>query len=144
MPALLSYFNYISDNGSQHPALWFSELNLLGGPGSLVNNPSALAANAAYSGRGVLWVVQHYSEIPSAALGGSQRAMSFINGLNSALENPMPNTTFGGYLGYVDPELSAMQAHQLYYGATVYSRLAKIKAVVDPGDIFWNPQAVGT
>ncbi|KAK4693129.1 hypothetical protein P7C71_g4214, partial [Lecanoromycetidae sp. Uapishka_2] len=143
MPALSSYFNYIATNGTQHPALWFSELNLIGGPGSMVNSPPAAAADAAYSERGALWIVQHYSEIPSASSGGANRAIAFVDGLNSALENPMPSTAFGGYLNYVDPELSAAQAHALYYSSAVYDRLSGIKKVVDPGNVFSNPQSVG-
>lgn len=143
MPALLSYFDYIATNSTHHPALWFSELNLIGGPGSLVNNPPASAANAAYSERGALWVVQHYSEIPSSASGGAARAIAFVDGLNSALENSMLGTTFGGYLNYVDSELSAGQAYRLYYSSGVYERLVRIKRMVDPGEVFWNPQSVG-
>ena len=58
MPALQAYFDYLAANGSLHPSLWFSELNLLGGPGSLVNSPSPAATDAAFSERGALWVVQ--------------------------------------------------------------------------------------
>ena len=141
MPALSSYFGYIATNSTLHPALWFSELNLLGGPGSLVNNAPASAANAAYS---ALWVIQHYSEIPSPDAGSADRAIAFVDGLNNALEDPMlPGTTFGGYLNHVDPELSAAEAHELYYGNEVYERLVEIKGVVDPGGVFWNPQAIG-
>ena len=138
-----SYFSYIATNGPHHPALWFSELNLLGGPGSLINKPPAAAANAAYSERGALWVVQHYSETPTASSGGAKVAIDFITGLNSAMENAMPGTAFGGYLNYVDPELSAAQAHGLYYSERAYDRLVGIKKVVDPDDLFYNPQGVG-
>lgn len=96
IPALASYFSYIATNGSYHPALWFSEINLLGGPGSLINSPPAAAANAAYSERGALSVVQHYSETPTASSGGAKVAIDFVGGLHSAMENPMPGTAFGG------------------------------------------------
>jgi len=43
----------------------------------------------------------------------------------------------------VDPKLSSAQAHGLYYSKKVYERLVGIKKVVDPGDLFHNPQAVG-
>ena len=68
---------------------------------------------------------------------------NFVNGLNSALENAMPGTTFGGYLNYVDPELSPDQSHRLYYSQEVYERLVRIKREVDPDNIFSNPQSVG-
>jgi len=115
----------------------------LGGPGSLINHPPAAAANAAYSERGALWVIQHYSETPTTSSGGAKVTIDFVRGLNSAMENAMPGTAFGGYLNYVDPELSAAQAHGLYYSKRAYDRLVGIKKVVDPDDLFYNPQVVG-
>lgn len=54
----------------------------------------------------------------------------------------MPDTTFGGYLNYVDPSMSAAEAHSAYYDAPTYARLVSIKHEVDPGNVFWNPQSV--
>jgi FAD/FMN-containing dehydrogenase len=54
----------------------------------------------------------------------------------------MPGTTFGAYLNYVDPDLSAADAHTLYYGAPLYAQLKTIKAAVDPGNVFANPQSI--
>ncbi|KAL8676311.1 MAG: hypothetical protein Q9224_007298, partial [Gallowayella concinna] len=136
--ALEKYFTYITTASSKYPPLWFAEINLLGGPSSRINNPSPFAANSAYSSRGALWVVQHYSVTPPAASGGAKRAIEFVNGLNDALA-----TGYGGYVNYVDPELSASEAHKTYYSRSVYDRLVKIKRVVDPEAVFWNPQAVG-
>ncbi|KAL8820944.1 MAG: hypothetical protein Q9223_000932 [Gallowayella weberi] len=136
--ALLNYFTYITTASSKYPPLWFSELNLLGGPSSRINNPPPPAADSAYSGRGALWVVQHYSTTPPAASGGANRAIEFVNGLNDALGTGNP-----GYPNYVDPELSASEAHNVYFSREIYDRLVRIKAVVDPEGVFWNPQAVG-
>lgn len=97
----------------------------------------AAALNSAYSGRGALWVVQHY------ASSSSTNILPFVNGLNNAMEKEMPGTAFGGYLNYVDPGLSAQEAHALYYSKEVYARLTGIKKVVDPGNVFSNPQGVG-
>lgn len=52
----------------------------------------------------------------------------------------MPDTTFGAYLNYMDPSLIAAQAHTFYY---TYAKLLAIKQVVDPGQVFWNPQSIG-
>jgi len=137
LAALESYFSFIIINATHLPALWFFEINLIGGPGSLVNNPPAAALNSAYSGRGALWVVQHY------ASSSSTNILPFVTGLNNAMEKEMPGTAFGGYLNYVDPGLSAQEAHALYYSKEVYARLTGIKKVVDPGNVFSNPQGVG-
>ena len=140
--ALNSYFTYIISNGSasQQPTPWFSILNLYGGPGSVINTP--LSNSSAYSDRDALWVVQHYGD-----MAGTNEPfppeLSFIDGLNAALTEAMPDTMFGAYLNYVDPELSANEAHELYYGKTTYDKLLGIKQTWDKGDLFWNPQSVG-
>ena len=66
-----------------------------------------------------------------------------MNGLNAALTNAMPGTTFGAYINYVDPSLSAAEAHELYYGQETYAKLLAIKNEVDPKHTFWNPQSIG-
>lgn len=138
--ALLSYFSYMIDKGNTAPASWSSIVNLYGGPGSAINEKDV--DFAAYSDRSVLWVAQHYiftdldRTLPS-------RSIAWLDGLNEAMTSSMPNTTFSAYLNYVDPSLSAANAHRLYYGDSLYQRLVGIKDKVDPKNIFWNPQTIG-
>ncbi len=136
--ALLNFFTYIATNGSATTG-WFSELNLLGGPASRVNNPQG--PPSAYSARNSLWVVQNYATVPAAASanGITKPTIDFVKGLNEAL-----GMGYGGYPNYVDPELSASQAHGVYYSEGVYERLRGVKRSVDPEGVFWNPQAVGS
>lgn len=137
--ALLNFFTYIATNGSATTG-WFSELNLLGGPASRVNNPLSTTPSA-YSARNSLWVVQNYATVPAAAAanGITKPTIDFVKGLNEAL-----GMGYGGYPNYVDPELSASQAHGVYFSEGVYERLRGVKRTVDPEGVFWNPQAVGT
>ena len=139
--ALNSYFGYIIDKGVNAPNPWFSIINLYGGPGSAINAVSP--TSSAYSDRGALWVLQHYGFTANQAAPYSSASIDFVNGLNTALTSAMPDTTFGAYLNYVDPSLSAAEAHQLYYGAETYQKLLAIKNVVDPQHTFWNPQSIG-
>ena len=120
--------------------MWFSIIDLYGGPDSQINVPSA--SSSAYSDRSSLWVFQNYGRINNSGPFPSGLT-SFVNGLNSALISAQPETTFGAYINYVDPSLTAAQAHSLYYDAPTYARLAAIKKVVDPKQVFWNPQAIG-
>lgn len=108
-------------------------INLYGGPGSAINTKDTNFA--AYSDRDSLWVFQNY--------GFTSGSINFINGINSAVMNAQPQTKFGAYLNYVDASYSATQAHQMYYGDALYSRLAALKKQVDPQSVFWNPQAIG-
>ena len=138
--ALDNYFSYIISS-SANAGSWFSIINLYGGPGSQINVPAV--GSSAYSDRSALWVIQHYGFTGNTGSAFPQATLDFVNGLNTALESKMPNTVFGGYLNYVDPSLSAAQAHAEYYGDATYQKLLGIKKVVDPEAVFWNPQAIG-
>ena len=139
--ALSSYFNYIISSGVNAPNPWFSIINLYGGPDSQINVPSP--SSSAYSDRSALWVAQHYGYTGNINSPFPSTSIDFINGLNNAMTSKMPNAVFGGYSNYVDPSLSASQAHALYYDSATYDKLLGIKKVVDPGNVFWNPQAIG-
>ena len=117
---------------------WFSIINLYGGPNSQINViPST---SSSYSDRANLWVFQNYARRVGST---SSAIISFVAGLNNALTSAQPQTAFGAYANYVDPELTAAEAHSLYYDAPTYAKLNAIKNEVDPGKVFWNPQAVG-
>ena len=137
-----NYIAYIIENGSstRHPAPWFSDLYLFGGPGSAINTP--LSNSSAYSDRDALWVGRHYGKMHNTNEAFPPE-LSFIDGLNAALTEAMPDTKFGAYLSWVDSELSASEAHEIYFGTETYDRLLAIKKTWDAGDLFWNPLSVG-
>ncbi|KAF2652414.1 Glucooligosaccharide oxidase [Lophiostoma macrostomum CBS 122681] len=113
---------------------FFVITNLYGGPGSAINEKDT--EFAAYRDRDSLWVLQLYGNKPG------NTSLPFINGLTAAITGAQPQTEFGAYLNYVDPSLSADEAHKLYYGEELYGELQKVKEEVDPDEVFWNPQAV--
>ncbi|TLD34043.1 hypothetical protein PspLS_00030 [Pyricularia sp. CBS 133598] len=138
--AMNSYFQTIKDKSAAAGSAWFTIFNLYGGPDSQINAVSA--ASSSYSDRSALWVIQNYGytslETNPFPLNTVQ---TYLSSLNSALQ--LRSTAgFGAYLNYVDPTLSATQAHDLYYGKTTYAKLQSIKRAVDPNQVFWNPQAV--
>ena len=143
--ALKDYFKYIIQNGVNNPSngLWFSIVNLYGGPDSQIS--AVPASSSAYSSRSALWVVQHYGYDTDTNLPYPDASIDFINGLNDALTEVMSKdgVRFEAYQNYVDPSLSAEEAHDLYYGSETYGKLLAIKEQVDPGKVYWNPQSVG-
>ena len=141
---LEAYFQYIIDKGlNMKPASWFSIINLYGGPDSQINVVPASASS--YSDRTSLWVLQHYAFEPATDLPFPAGTVDpFVQGLNDAITTAQPQTQFTAYLNYIDPKLTPQQAHELYYGSETYGKLLRIKKVVDPKRVFWNPQAVGT
>ena len=70
----------------------------------------------------------------------NDKTRNFLNGLNNVVLDALPNHNQGAYAGYVDPALGENSA-SLYWGGNV-ERLERIKAEVDPLDVFHNPQSV--
>ncbi|KAK1826813.1 hypothetical protein QBC39DRAFT_396158 [Podospora conica] len=132
-----AYFDVVVKEGKRAPVDWFAIINLYGGPDSQIGARNE--SFAAYGGFRDLWVVQNYG---SVALNKTfpQSGMAFINKLNDAMTNNMPN--YSAYLNYIDPTYTREQAYNLYYGAGLVERLSKLKAVLDPKNIFRNPQSI--
>ncbi len=138
--AVRSFFNYIIKNqGSPYP--FFSIINLYGGPGSVVNVPASDFSS--YSDRDALWVFQNYGYTANHLPPFNPKIFGIVDGLNDAVTSKQTDGNFSMYSNYVDPNLTARDAAEEYYGPATYDRLLKIKAVADPGFVFWNPQAVG-
>ena len=127
---LNNFWDYIAKPA---PYSWFTIINLYGGPGSAINTKNTTFA--AYNDRDSLWVFQNYGTKPTT--------LDYINGINDVIIKSQPDTHFGAYLNYVDPTYSAKEAHELYYGEAVYSKLATLKKQYDPKQVFWMPQAIG-
>jgi hypothetical protein len=138
--AIRSFWSYIIANQGKGP--FFSIINLYGGPNSQINVPTS--NSSAYSDREALWVFQNYGYTANHHPPYDPSITPFVDGLNDAITSAQPHGNFTGYLNYVDPDLSPIMAAELYYGADTYDRLLSIKSTVDPGFLFWNPQAVGT
>jgi hypothetical protein len=136
--ALNSYFSYMISNGESPPTPWFSIINLYGGLGSQINTKDTTFA--AYADRSSLWVAQHYADVSGGAF--PETGIAFVQGLNNAMTNAMPGVAFGKYLNYVDSTLTADQAHEIYYGDTLYAQLKSLKSVVDSQNVFSNPQSI--
>lgn len=135
---LRNYFSYLLKYGSNSSAGgWFSIINLYGGPDSQINaRPSNFSA---YSDRDALWVFQHYSSTLDQPF--TTAAYDLVEGMNEALEYGRSQGVFEAYANYVDPSLDVNSAHVNYYGWETTERLQALKCKVDPGNVFWNPQA---
>lgn len=112
--------------------IWFVIFDLAGGA---VNDVPQDAT--AYAHRDALFYMQSYAVgVPSI----SNTTKSFLRGLNDVVKDGVPGgQDFGAYPGYVDPEL--VNGQQEYWRMNL-PRLEEIKSIVDPKDVFHNPQSV--
>lgn len=151
-----AYFDVVVEEGKRAPVDWFAIINLYGGPDSQIGARNERFA--AYGGFDDLWVVQN-CEFPfptllfekieltrttdgSVALDETfpKSGLAFVNKLNDAMTNNLPQ--YSAYLNYIDPTYTREQAYKLYFGAGLVERLSRLKAVLDPKNIFRNPQSI--
>jgi hypothetical protein len=124
-------FAYL-DRVEKGTLVWFIIFDLAGGA---VNDIAQDAT--AYAHRDALFYLQSYAVGLGKVKTTTRR---FLAGVNTTIRNGMPGgQDFGAYPGYVDPTLVN---GPLEYWRTNLPRLQQIKSVVDPRDIFHNPQSV--
>ena len=106
---LQSYAEYVlATETDPAPVTWFAIINLYGGPDSQINDKNI--SSAGYSDRDALWVAQHYGFVANDAVFPDQ-GLTFIDGLNDAMTRNLAD--YGAYLGYVDSQYTAAEAHKL-------------------------------
>ncbi|KAG8905377.1 hypothetical protein FRB99_009046 [Tulasnella sp. 403] len=124
-----SWINFMVSNGKSSGLQWWVQIDLYGGLISTVPESAT-----SYAHRDAVLNFQFYG---SASLPFPDSGIAFMNNLVSSL-TPNP---YAAYSNYVDPTLTAEQWHSLYFGSN-YQRLTVIKREVDPGRVFFFPQAI--
>jgi len=124
------FFQYL-DTVNKGTLIWFAIFDLEGG----ATNDIAPDATA-YGHRDALFYMQTYA-VDLLKVTDTTRA--FITGMNNIVASGFPGQTLGSYAGYVDPELA--NADQAYFGSNL-PRLQQLKGVIDPLDVFHNPQSI--
>ncbi|KAM0189541.1 hypothetical protein ACHAPC_003118 [Botrytis cinerea] len=133
--AVHAFFSYIlSHQSSEIP--YFSIINLYGAPGSAID--SGELSSSSHADMDALWVFQNYGYTPNHLPPWDNRITDVIEGMTVAVIDAQPSGNFSGYVNYVDPDLSAEEAAEQYYGNSTYDRLLGIKTDVDSGFVFWS------
>ncbi|KAJ7225636.1 hypothetical protein GGX14DRAFT_640035 [Mycena pura] len=131
--ALANYFNSTNSTGILKE--WFIQFELWGGGNSAISSVDPDAT--AYPHRRHHVTVQLYGR---SAGSWSSQATAFVDGLANAITSSMPETSFGAYMNYIDPDLCGW--HEKNY-AHNYWRLEEIRKKVDPHDLFMKAQNIG-
>jgi FAD/FMN-containing dehydrogenase len=126
-------FEYV-DKADKGGALWFIVWSLAGGAVNDVK-PDATA----YGHRDAL--LFHESYVINLLGKVKDESRTFLTEINSIIKAAVPGDQDGVYAGYVDPALGGEESASKYWGGNV-GRLQRIKAEVDPNDVFHNPQSI--
>lgn len=97
------------------------------------------SASTSYAHREKLFLYQFYDRVfrgPYPANG-----FTFLQDFTSSITNSMNSSQWGMYINYADSQLSRMAAQEHYWGDNL-PRLRRIKAALDPDDVFYYPQSI--
>ncbi|KAI1804654.1 putative glucooligosaccharide oxidase [Daldinia bambusicola] len=134
---LTDFFTYLFDQGSRAPISYFILFDLYGGADSQINVKDH--EFSAFVHRDTLWVTQLYGYVDNDKVFPPE-GLDFVNGLASAMTARLPH--YGAYSNYTDASLPREEANNLYYGGKMHRRLKRLKRILDPNNVFANPQSI--
>lgn len=132
MTNFVKYWFETARNGQN---FWF-QMDMHGGKNSAVTKVAT--DGTAYAHRDKLFLFQLYN--PSFG-SFSASGFDFLTKWASTTVEPLASSDWGMYINYADSQLTKAQAQQNYYGANL-KRLQKLKAAVDPKDLFYSPLSI--
>ncbi|THV05853.1 hypothetical protein K435DRAFT_789874 [Dendrothele bispora CBS 962.96] len=136
--AMGAMMEYLGTTGFESDTFWHVEIELYGGVDSAINNVPL--NSTAFAHRNTLLTFQPYASSSNALPPYPEEAFGFVDGIVTSVTSNMPDDwNYGTYPNYIDDRLQDWQ--RLYYGEH-YPRLEKLKAVLDPSDVFQFPTAI--
>ena len=117
---------------------WYFQLDFHGGKTSAIANATR-AASSSYAHRDKLFLIQFYDRQYSGAY--PSNGYSFLDGWVANVTAALTPADWGMYINYADSSLNRTTAQNVYYGASL-PRLQRIKAAVDPKELFYYPQSI--
>jgi hypothetical protein len=132
---MAALFKNANDPSARHS--WFILLDCHGGGHSAVSKVGK--SSTAYVHRDKLLLYQ-FSD--SGSYGNyPKEGFALLKGFRESITKSMADGEWGMYANYLDTQLDSETAQKLYWGSNL-GRLQQIKSKLDPGQVFWNPQAV--
>ncbi|KLU85398.1 glucooligosaccharide oxidase [Magnaporthiopsis poae ATCC 64411] len=117
---------------------WYVQIDLHGGTNSAVASPSV--DSTAYANRHQLLMMLFYDRVDARSQYPAD-GYPFLSNFVKSVTATMAGEGWGRYANYPDSGLDPQVAQRAYWGLHL-DRLRKIKAEVDPEDVFHYPQGV--
>ncbi|KAJ4386784.1 hypothetical protein N0V93_009682 [Gnomoniopsis smithogilvyi] len=135
-----NYFDCMRSLQLESSQSWYAVINLHGGPDSQITSIPSDASS--YTHRHSLWVMQHYGYATNHLPPLLDSTKAAVNDLTQTIRKAYPAAQLGAEANYQDPDMDRDMAHRLHHGEVAVARLEALKAEVDPGEVFWNPQSI--
>ncbi|KAI1774366.1 putative glucooligosaccharide oxidase [Hypoxylon cercidicola] len=130
--AAKNFADYWFNVAKKETAHWYIQMDFQGGKNSAVWN--ADSSLTSYAHRDKLYILQFYISTTDTP----ETGFDFINGWSSATTSALNADDWGMYFNYPDTQLNRTKAQEMYWGANL-PRLQKLKAELDPNELFYYP-----
>lgn len=127
----------------QGNAPWYFTMSLMGGHDNQIFLPEKQAESAFWR-RNSTWVFQNTRGVDDIISDTFPvpAGIDLVNDMTAVVTDALGQGNYGAYQAYVDPELSAEEAGHFYYGDALFEKLKGLKKILDPGNVFSNPQSI--
>ncbi|KAI1377165.1 putative glucooligosaccharide oxidase [Hypoxylon crocopeplum] len=130
--AAKKFSDYWFDVAKNETAHWYIQMDLHGGKNSAVWKADPELTS--YAHRDKLYILQFYITTSATPEDG----MKFVNDWASATTSSLTASDWGMYFNYPDTQLNRTKAQEMYWGNNL-ARLQKLKAELDPNELFYYP-----
>ncbi|KAI5800412.1 hypothetical protein DFH27DRAFT_81646 [Peziza echinospora] len=152
---LTSFFRFLSNEGKSASLPWYIFCDLFGGGNSAITSVPLSATSYTHRSDS-LFTFQFYANTRTQRPPFPEDGLIFLDLMVRSITDefdPEKGEVIKGYANYNDPRLDAEEAQRMYYGEeswdgsmggeSVVERLRRIKRMVDPERVIWNPQSFG-
>ncbi len=134
---MLAACNYWMSQARYNSRQWYIIIDMYGGKNAFIQASSA--PSMSYAHRDKLFLYEFYDRVGFGSY--PSNGFSFLNGWVDAFTHNLNESQWGMYINYADPTMNRTYAQQVYYRQSL-PRLRKIKAAVDPTEVFYYPQSI--
>jgi len=116
---------------------WYIIIDMYGGKKAAI--PKVPANLTSYAHRDKLFLYEFYDRQYAGAY--PSNGFDFLNGWVKAFTDNLTPSQWGMYINYADPTMNQTEAQTNYYRDSLL-KLQRVKAQVDPNQLFYYPQSI--
>ncbi|KAJ9130621.1 FAD-binding domain-containing protein [Coniochaeta hoffmannii] len=135
--AMQAATSYWFSQARQVSRSWYIIIDMYGGKKAAI--PKVPANLTSYAHRDKLFLYEFYDRQYAGAY--PSNGFDFLNGWVKAFTDNLTPSQWGMYINYADPTMNQTEAQTNYYRDSLL-KLQRVKAQVDPNQLFYYPQSI--
>ncbi|KAH8900104.1 FAD-binding domain-containing protein [Thozetella sp. PMI_491] len=135
--AISAATNYWFSSAKSNSRDWYLIIDFYGGKNAYI--PNVAKDSTSFAHRDKLFLLEFYDRVQAGSY--PSNGLGFLNGWVDSFTKNLKDSDWGMYINYADPTMNRTYAQQVNYRNSL-PRLQKIKAALDPNDLFYYPQSI--